>query len=388
MTERLLELRRVSRSVLAGLLLVVAAISGVRAQVPVKSFTPVDGANLQERLDSALKKAKSNVQQTRFWSAYGFDVRPGVAIDVQYVGEDGSNFSVNGNGVSFGDVPVETRNPGVFVLRDSQSGEISRVDVFNLQREHEFSGYPVYWIGRSSNEESLTFLKNLARSNERASVADPAVLALAVHDDRRVPATLIDLAKSATLHSVRSTAINWLGRSEVGPDSVSFLSGLVKDTRADLDLRERAIGALGRFKDPVLLGFLTASYSTEEERRLKQSIMSAIATNGDKRGAVRFLVGVASAEGDSGQKRDALVQLSRIATRRERGISERIDAETVVQREAVLAISRSDKEQAIPLLINIARTHPKEEVRRQAMLSLGRIGDDRATAFFRDNLMK
>jgi len=41
MTERLLELRRVSRSVLAGLLLVVAAISGVRAQVPVKSFTPV-----------------------------------------------------------------------------------------------------------------------------------------------------------------------------------------------------------------------------------------------------------------------------------------------------------------------------------------------------------
>jgi len=90
MTERLLELRRVSRSVLAGLLLVVAAISGVRAQVPVKSFTPVDGANLQERLDSALKKAKSNVQQTRFWSAYGFDVRPGVAIDVQYVGEDGS----------------------------------------------------------------------------------------------------------------------------------------------------------------------------------------------------------------------------------------------------------------------------------------------------------
>jgi len=173
----------------------------------------------------------------------------------------------------------------------------------------------------------------------------------------------------------------------VGPDSVSFLSGLVKDTRADLDLRERAI-APGRFKDPVLLGFLTASYSTEEERRLKQSIMSAIATNGDKRGAVRFLVGVASAEGDSGQKRDALVQLSRIATRRERGISERFDAETDVQREAVLAISRRDKEQAIPLLINIARTHPKEEVRRQAMLSLGRIGDDRATAFFRDNLMK
>src|SRR5882762_8606997 len=229
MTERLLDLLRFTRSVLPGLLLVVAAISGVQAQVPIKSFTAVDGANLQERLDSAFKRAKTNAQQSRFWSAYGFDVRPGIAIDVQYVGEDGSNFSVSGNGVSFGDVPVETRNLGVFVLRDSQSGEISRVDVFNLQREHEFSSYPVYWMGRSSNEESLTFLKNLARSNERASVADPAVLALAVHDDRRVPAALIDLAKSATLHSVRSTAINWLGRSDEGPDSVSFLSGLVKD---------------------------------------------------------------------------------------------------------------------------------------------------------------
>jgi HEAT repeat protein len=388
MTERLLELRRVSRSVLAGLLLVVAAISGVQAQVPVKSFTAVDGANLQERLDSALKRAKSNAQQSRFWSAYGFDVRPGVAIDVQYVGDDGSNFSISGNGVSVGDVPVETRNLGVFVLRDSQSGDISRVDVFNLQREHEFSGYPVFWMGRSSNEESLTFLKSLARLNEKAAVAEPAVLALAVHDDRQVPAALIDLAKTATLHSVRSAAINWLGRSDEVPETVSFLSGLFKDTSADLDLRERAVVALGRFKDPALLGFLTASYATEEERRLKQSIMSAIAVNGDKRGAVRFLVGVASSDGDSGQKRNALVQLSRIATRRERGVSERNDAETDVQREAVLAISRRDKEQAIPLLISIARTHPKDEVRRQAMLSLGRIGDDRATAFFRDNLLK
>jgi len=36
---------------------------------------------------------------------------PVLPSTVQYVGEDGSNFSVNGNGVSFGDVPVD-RNLG------------------------------------------------------------------------------------------------------------------------------------------------------------------------------------------------------------------------------------------------------------------------------------
>ena len=209
-----------------------------------------------------------------------------------------------------------------------------------------------------------------------------------MHDDAKVQTVLIELAKAATLQSVLKTAIGWIGRCEETPESTSFLLGVAGDASSEMEVRQQAVRALGSFKDPALLGFLTAVFAREQDRQFRRATLGAIAVNKDKKGSATFLLGVASGDGDAAQKRDAMIQLSRVAIRRESGRTERIDSETDVQREAVLAISRRDKEQAIPLLITIARTHPKDEVRRQAILSLGRIGDERAVAFFRENLIK
>jgi HEAT repeat protein len=129
-------------------------------------------------------------------------------------------------------------------------------------------------------------------------------------------------------------------------------------------------------------------YSTLDDNRLKRQVISSVGANDDRKTAARFLLGVASDGADSEQKRNAMMQLALIATRHDGAFDRRNDPETAVQREAVVAISRRDREVAIPVLVNIARTHPKDEVRRQAMLSLGRIGDERAIAFFREALTK
>src|SRR5258705_1576388 len=42
----------------------------------VQSFTTVNGADLKARLDAASQQARG---QSPYWSAYSFDVRPGVA---------------------------------------------------------------------------------------------------------------------------------------------------------------------------------------------------------------------------------------------------------------------------------------------------------------------
>jgi HEAT repeat protein len=42
----------------------------------------------------------------------------------------------------------------------------------------------------------------------------------------------------------------------------------------------------------------------------------------------------------------------------------------------------------VPLLIKIARTHPNQMVRKQAIRSLGESGDPRAIVFFREVLSK
>src|SRR5215213_10524637 len=138
-----------------------------------QTFTPVQGATLQAKFESAAAQAAA-ARQARFWTAYSFDVRPGVAVDVDYVSDDG-RFSIRGtwdggdsglnfvsDGVSVSNYPgLETRSLGVFALRDS-SGRVERIDIFNLARRHEYSGYPVYWLGRAANEESLNFLRAVA----------------------------------------------------------------------------------------------------------------------------------------------------------------------------------------------------------------------------------
>src|SRR3712207_2910250 len=59
-----------------------------------QTFTPVQGATLQARAEAAGAQAAA-ARQTRYWTAYSFDVRPGVAVDVDYVGDDG-RFNVRG----------------------------------------------------------------------------------------------------------------------------------------------------------------------------------------------------------------------------------------------------------------------------------------------------
>ena len=69
-------IKRISKLVLF-LVLVFAGSASSRAQR--EGFIPVEGANLKSKLDLAVKQGRT--KQTRFWTAYSFDVRPGVAVE-------------------------------------------------------------------------------------------------------------------------------------------------------------------------------------------------------------------------------------------------------------------------------------------------------------------
>jgi HEAT repeat protein len=64
------------------------------------------------------------------------------------------------------------------------------------------------------------------------------------------------------------------------------------------------------------------------------------------------------------------------------------DVEVELQKQAVPAIGRRQKDEAIPILIRTARNHPKMAVRKLAIQVLGQTGDERAVAFFRELLSK
>jgi HEAT repeat protein len=54
----------------------------------------------------------------------------------------------------------------------------------------------------------------------------------------------------------------------------------------------------------------------------------------------------------------------------------------------VRAISERPSDEAVPLLIKIAKTHPNQMIRKQAIRSLGESGDPRAIEFFKEVLTK
>jgi HEAT repeat protein len=372
-----------------------------------QAFTPVQGATLQAKFDAAAQQAAS-ARQARFWTAYSFDVRPGVAVDVDFVSEDGhfriqGTWESSGSGSYFfydsvGNYPgLETRSLGVFALRDS-SGAVERVDVFNLARRHEYAGHPVYWAGRASNEESLTFLRGLAESQgsaysgRREDVASGAVRALTLHDDRRVPETLQHVARTSTDEDVRAQAVRSLGVPPVADAVREYLSQLARDERESLDVRRAAVTAYGRGRDAQALSFLQTFYASVTNKDLRRASLAQIARNENRQGAAAFLIKVATQDSDPESRKMALARLGEIAGEQALGTLTRTatssDADTELQKQAVAAIARRPAAESVPLLINIARTHAKPEVRRQAFVLLGRTNDPAAVDFLKSVLTK
>jgi HEAT repeat protein len=375
--------------VLSALVLVSSGDSRAQRQ----GFIPVDGTDLRSRLDLAIRQGRA--KQTRFWTAYSFDVRPGVAVDVEFH-SNGNTTVINDTSVSVGS-KMETRNLGVFVLHEPSDGAVARVEVYNLDRQREYSGYPVYWLGRAGNEESLNYLKGIVESNQTGDAPKHAVFAIGLHDDPRVGGMLQDFVRSSKSDRIRSAAVFWLGQF---PGNLQFLTDLVRNEQESVSLRKEAVFAIGISKEAGAMSALESLYQSINPREVKKQIIFAASINNNDGNAssrsddagINFLIKVAEGESDRELRKQALFWLGQRAGKRSLevlgNIVEKSDDDTEVQKQAVFAISQRPKDEAVPLLIKIARNHPKAAVRKQAMFWLGQTGDERALEFFKEILNK
>src|SRR6185295_10855356 len=159
----------------------IVLLLGVISQGQTKNFTPVDGANLKAKIESAIIAGKANVPNGRFWVGYQFEVRSGVAVDFEIVDSAGGVYmSMDGTSMMF-DPRHETRELGLFLLYDTTRETFIRAEVYNLRRDREYGGYPVYWAGHIGNEESLNYLKSIIDSPTPATkrLGGRAVFAIA-----------------------------------------------------------------------------------------------------------------------------------------------------------------------------------------------------------------
>ncbi|HKG48270.1 MAG TPA: HEAT repeat domain-containing protein [Pyrinomonadaceae bacterium] len=358
-----------------------------------KSFIPVEGAGLKAKIDGAIVAGKANAPGGRFWVGYQFEVRPGVAIDFEVIDSAGGIYmSIDNTSMMF-DARHETRELGLFFLYDTQREGFIRAEVYNLRRDHEFGGYPVYWAGRISNEESLNYLKSIVDSPapERNRLAERATFAIALHDDVRVDAMLIEMIRRPVDEPMRSRAIFWLGNTPETAAKNTLLTEIVRNIQENSEARQQAMSALAMSRSAAALPLLQNLFETMTTRDLKRRALTGIARNDNSDAAATYLIRVAETEKDVELRKSAIANLGRIAGQKSLGaLTSTVDGDGDIelQKQAVIAIGRRGKDEAIPILIRTARNHPKMAVRKTAIQVLGQTGDERAVAFFRELLSK
>ena len=371
----------------------VVVASCVVAFAQGKSFVPVEGGDLKAKINSAIVAGKANAANGRFWFAYQFEVRPGVAVDFEVVDNNGTvTWSMDGTSVMF-DPRHETRDLGLFLLYDTQRESFIRADVYNLRRNHEYSNYPVYWAGRISNEESLNYLKSIVDSTspETNRLAERAVFAIALHDDARVDALLTELIRRPAPEPLRSRAIYWLGNTPETQAKNTLFTEIVRNNQESSDARHAAMSALAMSHSAATLPLLQNLFETMTTRDLKRRALNGVARNDNSDAAATYLIRIAESEKDIELRKSAIANLGKIAGQKSLGALTGTvdgDGDVELQKQAVLAIGRRSKDEAVPILIRTARNHPKMAVRKLAIQVLGQTGDERAVAFFRELLSK
>lgn len=349
-------------------------------------FILVQGASLSAKIETAVKQGRAANAQARFWTAWAFEVRPGVAVDYDWRGTNGRGRSNDGFNVSFDD-NIETHNLAVFLLNEPGVNGVSRVEVYNLDRQHTFDGLPVYWLGRAGNDESLNTLRGFVENQQSRKVGDHSVVAIALHNDARVGGMLKQFVKTLPGKEVRNSSVFWLG--QIGGET-PFLSELVLADKENVDVRNQAAFAIGVSKDSGALETLQSLFQGVANREVKKQLVFAVSVNHDQEKALNYLINLATSERDIEVKKQAIFWLGQKAGERSLKVlgdtANSNDADAEIQKQAVFAISQRSKEESVPLLINIAKTHPKAEVRKQAIFWLGQTGDERAVAFFKELL--
>jgi HEAT repeat protein len=343
----------------------------------VQGFTPVEGADLMSKLDAA--QARGRTRQTPYWSAYTFDVRPGVAIDPQIRDFNGSMNTFGDTTVFVGTttsgVTVETRNLAIFLLRDPSANQITRMEIYNLERKREYSGYPVYWMDRANNEESLNYLRALAAASPLDMLGERAVLGIALHDDARVGGMLKNFVSSSQNQRIRSSSIYWLG--QVGGES-TFLASIVRNEAEDKKLRRSAAHSIGQSKDRGAVATLQGLYESVKDVEVRRSVISAVGNSIDQQPAFTFLLAVAKNDADWESRRSAVRQLGHF--QREDAVDELMkiyaaDGQLDVKRAALRALAETKSPRAQARLLELARNEQNQDLRRQAIRLVGERGE-------------
>ncbi len=222
-------------------------------------------------------------------------------------------------------------------------------------------GSAVVWLTGVAAPESVAFLKtlvddpNLSRKKTKRS-GEPALSAIAFHDDPSADVALESLVAAANPEPVRRQAAFWLGNAR-GRRGFEVLRGLARSDPSE-EFRKQVTFALSQSPEPEALDTLIGMARNDRAAEVRGQALFWLAQKAGKKAA--------------GAIEDAIHD----------------DPETEVKKKAVFALSQLPGDEGVAQLIRVARTNRNPAVRKQAVFWLGQSRDPRALAFFEEILLK
>jgi HEAT repeat protein len=245
----------------------------------------------------------------------------------------------------------------VFVRLEARAPE--RLRTFTSDCTLDAGGLTVFWLSEVRPSESVALLETFVGDSslagrKRWKGGEPALSAIALHDDPSADAVLERFAAPGSSEKLRKQAFFWLGNA--------------RDRRGYEVLRNMA--------------------AKEESEEIRRHLTFAFSQS-KVPDATETLLEMAKRDASPSVRGQALFWLAQKAGRKAASAIEnaiRNDPETEVKTRAVFALTQMPKDEGIPLLIQVARTNRNPQVRKKAVFWLGQSRDPRALAFIEEVL--
>jgi hypothetical protein len=247
---------------------------------------------------------------------------------------------------------------GIVFLHQIVNGreDITDVHIIDMDRTYEFQDVPIYWLGHAENGESLSYLEERFKKGD-SDIKDSLIFSISIHDHPRSIDILYGIARGHENMSHRRNAVFWIGnfKNDKGYD---YLQNILKEEK-DTELREHAVFAMQL---------------------------------GDDERAVKELINIAQMDKNQKVRKTAIFWLGQKASEESiealKDVIDEPEEDTEMKQSAVFAISQLPKDQSVPMLIDIAKTHQNPKIRKNAIFWLGQTGDEEAVKFFEEILLK
>jgi HEAT repeat protein len=390
---------------------------------------PDPGATLASRWAWA-ERAARDARRTRYWVGYSISPVQGLPRFV-YFDRAGR---VLGRGISFGGrmfsddlgslrypgrrLAVPAAADGLKVLFGLDAGRgtptLTSVHVSTLSLPVELQNHPVFWLGAAESSQSLEVVDTLYARAGSADLKDDLVAAAGVHDaSPAVVAWLSARVESGDPDDVRGTAAEWIARHPIR-ESIGILDRIARGDRAssvrqeaaeamgdlalpeaapalvalarslpDEDARREAVEALGARSEPIAHEALGTIARQDSSTDIQREAVETLGDYEDRRG-VPLLVELARTHPDVDVRREAIETLGDAMPRetlvpllKELAAA---DADAGVQEEVVDTLAAIEHPEGLEAVKQLARSHARMDVRREAVEALAHRASEGADA--------